>query len=489
MFRGTSIKKLSEKLRSGELSPSTLVNEAFEKIRKSNSAYTIFVDTYEDQATTLATDLDKQFQESPDSLSPLAGIPIGIKDNMNDQGFPTRCASKILEGYVSPYSATAVQKCRDAGMIPVGKLNMDEFAMGSSNEHSIYGPARNPWNYEYVPGGSSGGSAAAVAAGYVPLSLGSDTGGSIRQPASFCGVVGLKPSYGRVSRFGLVAFASSLDQIGPMANSVEDAAYLLNVISGKDPYDSTSESLAVPDYTQGLDNTIKGKKIGILKDFLSDQFDPDVRQNFTDSIERLTELGAEIVPIDFEGFKDAISAYYIIAPCEASANLARFDGVRFGYRSENGATLKSMISNTRGEGFGDEVKRRIILGTFALSSGYYDAYYIKAQKMRTLIKQNFDAAFQNVDFIATPTSPTPAFKLGEISDPMTMYLNDLTTIPVNLAGLPGISVPSGLTKEKLPLGIQFIANSFEEQSLLSLAYQFEQSIGFENSELNLKESL
>ncbi|RAP33660.1 Asp-tRNA(Asn)/Glu-tRNA(Gln) amidotransferase GatCAB subunit A [Candidatus Marinamargulisbacteria bacterium SCGC AG-439-L15] len=431
---------------------------------------------YEEDALAEAAIVDQK-RASGESLPPYAGIPIGIKDNLNDKGRTTTCSSKMLEGYVSPYTATAVQKCRDAGFIPLCRLNMDEFAMGSSNEHSVYGAVKNPWDTDHVPGGSSGGSAAAVAANFVPVALGSDTGGSIRQPAAFTGTVGLKPSYGRVSRYGLVAFASSLDQIGPIARSVDDCNCLLSVLSGHDPLDSTSENQAPSSIT--LRETIAGVKVGVPQALLDSTSNQDVKKQFESAIQTLKDAGAEIVPITIGYFDEALSAYYIIAPAEASSNLARFDGIRFGYRHTEAKNLKEVYQKSRGEGFGAEVTRRILLGTFVLSSGYYDAYYLKAQKVRTLVKQQYDQVFEQVDVIAMPTTPTPAFKLNEqLNDPMTMYLNDIATIPVNLAGLPGISVPCGFSQENLPIGMQLVGPYFDEETVLSVANCYQLSTDY-----------
>lgn len=405
---------------------------------------------------------------------PLLGIPVAIKDNINVKGYPTTCASKILQGYISPYDATVIERLKRGGALIVGKTNMDEFAMGSSTEYSAFFKTRNPWDLERVPGGSSGGSAVAVAVRSAPLSLGSDTGGSIRQPASFCGVIGLKPTYGRVSRYGLVAFASSLDQIGPFARKTEDIALIMEVISGHDPRDSTSSKREVPKFTQELGKDIKGLRVGIVKEFMEDGVEEGVKRAFEGFLKEMEKEGAYIEEISLPHVKYAIPCYYIIAPSEASSNLARYDGVRFGYRTEKYQDLIDMYSKTRDEGFGPEVKRRILLGTFALSAGYYDAYYLKAMRVRRLIAQDFEKAFERVDLIATPTSPTVAFRFGEkTDDPIAMYLSDVFTVSVNLAGLPGISIPIGMSNN-LPVGGQLIGKAFDEASLLRVSYWWEQ---------------
>ncbi len=436
----------------------------------------------------------KAYARLKDSLSRLAnqqpaanggilrGIPISIKDNICTKGFNTECCSRILQGFKPPYNATVIKRLIDAGAVILEiKNNMDEFAFGSSTENSCFGPTRNPWDLERVVGGSSGGSAAAVAADEAIAALGSDTGGSIRQPACFCGVVGLKPTYGRVSRFGLIAFASSLDQIGPITKDIRDCALILNIISGSDPYDSTSADLPVPDYTQSLINDIKGIKIGVPREYFVEGIDKEVKEITQQAIERLKQLGAQVQEISLPHTEYAVPVYYIIATAEASSNLARFDGVQYGLRAESRGQkaenrLIEMYKTTRGEGFGQEAKRRIILGTYALSYGYYEAYYLRAQKVRTLIKQDFDKAFNNVDCIVTPTSPSVAFKIGEkIQDPLKMYLSDIYTISANLAGIPAISIPCGFTSNGLPVGLQILAKSFDEQMLFRIAYTYEQN--------------
>lgn len=406
----------------------------------------------------------------------LSGIPVLIKDNICVKDEATTCASKILEGFKSPYDATVVKKLKDEGAILIGKANMDEFAFGSSCETSCYGPTRNPWDLERIPGGSSGGSAAAVAAGETALALGSDTGGSIRQPASLCGVVGLKPTYGRVSRYGLIAFGSSLDQIGPITKDVKDSALLLGVIAGHDEMDSTSVELPVPDYTKSLVEDVKGLRVGVPKEYFIKGIDKEVEASVKKAIAIFRDLGARIVDISLPHTEYAVSTYYIVAPAEASSNLARFDGVQYGFRESASKDLIDMYIKTRSKGFGNEAKRRILLGTYCLSSGYYDAYYLKAQKVRTKIKEDFESAFKQCDIIVTPTAPTPAFKIGEKSDdPLSMYLSDIFTIPVNMAGLPGMSIPCGFSKGGLPIGMQLIAKPFDEETIFRTAYTFEQN--------------
>jgi len=407
----------------------------------------------------------------------LGGVPIGIKDVLTTRGLRTTAGSKILGNYVPPYDCTAVSRLEAAGAVLLGKTNCDEFAMGSSNENSAWHPVRNPRDVTRVPGGSSGGSAAAVAADMAVAALGSDTGGSIRQPASFCGVVGLMPTYGRVSRYGLVAFASSLDHIGPIAKTVKDAAILLRTIAGRDPMDPTAAELPVPDYVAKLEKPVDGLKIGVAKEYLGEGLDSEVRNAVEAAIEKLDSLGCKIVDISLPHTKYAIPTYYIVATAEASSNLARFDGVRYGYRAHDARTLSEMYRRTRDEGFGAEVKRRIMLGTYALSAGYYDAYYLKAQKVRTLIARDFEEAFSKVDAIVTPTCPTAAFKLGEkAEDPLAMYLADIYTVTADLAGIPGISIPCGQTREKLPIGLQILGRQFDEATILRVAHAYEQSV-------------
>jgi aspartyl-tRNA(Asn)/glutamyl-tRNA(Gln) amidotransferase subunit A len=423
------------------------------------------------------------------TLGPLAGVPVAVKDNICTRGMRTTASSKILERFVPPYDATVVQRLEAAGAVIMGKTNCDEFAMGSSNENSAFGPVRNPWATDRTPGGSSGGSAAAVAAQCAPIALGSDTGGSIRQPGSFCGVVGLKPTYGRVSRYGLLAFASSLDQIGPLSRTVDDAALALTVIAGADPADATSAATAVPDYTAALTGDIRGVKIGVPRAFVTEGVDDGVRQAFDAALTTLRESGASLIDIELPHAKYAIPVYYLVCTAEASSNLARYDGVRYGHRAANkNLTLQEMYSRTRDEGFGPEVKRRIMLGTYVLSAGYYDAFYLKAQQVRTLLRRDYDRAFENVDVVAMPASPVPPFRLGEkTADPLQMYLTDIFTVSANLAGLPGISVPCGFVDDagaatakaaRLPVGLQLIGRMFEEETMLRVADAYERATGW-----------
>lgn len=468
-----SIAEIHKLYASGDAKPSDICREALDRIEKDNERLNAYITINRESALKLAAAMDADIQNAI-KQKPLAGVPVAVKDNMLVAGVRTTCASRILSNYAPPYTATAVKKLEEAGAIIVGKTNLDEFAMGSSTENSAFGPVRNPINTELTPGGSSGGSAVAVAAGHTPIALGSDTGGSIRQPASFCGVVGLKPTYGRVSRYGLVAFASSLDQIGPFATNVADAARALQVISGRDPHDSTSSNQPVPDYLSALSGDIKGLRVGVPPECFGEGLDAEVKEKVEAGIRRLADQGAEIVEISLPHTKYAIAVYYIIATAEASANLARYDGVRYGFRAEDARTLSEMYRKTRDEGFGAEVKRRIMLGTFALSSGYYDAYYEKAQRVRRMLVNDFAEAFKKCDVIATPTAPTPAFKIGEKSDdPLAMYLSDIYTVTINLTGVPAISVPCGNSSEGLPIGLQLIGDHFDEARLLNAAYALE----------------
>ncbi|MFC3039756.1 Asp-tRNA(Asn)/Glu-tRNA(Gln) amidotransferase subunit GatA [Virgibacillus xinjiangensis] len=471
-----TIKELEEMLHNNEITVEDLVKSSYERIREVDGDVKAFLTLNEEDALDKARELDKL----EDKSAALFGMPAGIKDNIVTKGIRTTCASQFLDNFMDPlYDATVMNKLNDAQIVNVGKLNMDEFAMGSSNENSSYEATRNPWNTDYVPGGSSGGSAASVAAGEVLFSLGSDTGGSIRQPASYCGIVGMKPTYGRVSRFGLVAFASSLDQIGPLTRNVEDNARVLEVIAGHDVMDSTSADVEVPNFTEALTGDVKGLKIAVPKEYLAEGVSPEVKDRIHKALEVYESLGATWEEVSLPHSKYALSAYYLIASSEASANLARFDGVRYGVRSENADNMIDMFKKSRSEGFGDEVKRRIMLGTFALSSGYYDAYYKKAQKVRTLIKQDFDEIFASYDVVVGPTAPTPAFRVGEkTEDPMTMYANDILTIPVNLAGVPGISIPCGFGENGLPVGLQIIGQHFDEETVYRAAHAFEQATDY-----------
>jgi aspartyl-tRNA(Asn)/glutamyl-tRNA(Gln) amidotransferase subunit A len=460
------ISELKELLDKKEVSPKEVLDSLFKRIDAVEDKVKAFVTVTRDKAYEMAA-------KNTDGV--LSGIPLAIKDNICTKGIRTTCSSKILENFIPPYESTVTSRLLEAGYVLVGKTNLDEFAMGSSTENSGFFPTRNPWDLERIPGGSSGGSAAAVAADECIGALGSDTGGSIRQPASLCGVVGLKPTYGRVSRYGLVAFASSLDQIGTITKSVKDAALLMNVISGHDPLDSTSAPVAAPDFTEVLSKDIKGIKIGVPKEYFIEGMDKEVESAVKDAIKTLESLGAIPVEVSLPHTGYAIATYYILATSEASSNLARYDGVKYGFRAE-GKDLIDMYMQTRAKGFGSEVKRRIMLGTYALSAGYYEAYYKKAQQVRTLIKKDFEEAFKQVDIIATPTAPEAAFRFGEkTDDPLKMYLSDIFTISVNLAGVPGISVPCGFTSNNLPVGLQLIGKHFDEATILNVAHAYEQS--------------
>ncbi len=467
-------KSFRKEINTKNASVKELINDFFLKIDSKDSEINSYICITKDNAITQAEKIDKLIQNE-ETLPPLAGIPLAIKDNICTKGVVTTCASKMLKSFVPPYESTASSKLWSSGGICLGKTNLDEFAMGSSTETSFFGVTSNPWDINRVPGGSSGGSAASVAAGLCAAAIGSDTGGSIRQPASFCGVVGLKPTYGRVSRWGLVAFASSLDQIGPITNTVSDAAEVLYSISGKDPLDSTCLDKPVPNYLSDLNKSIKGLKIGIIKEcFEHPGLNPEVKNSVLSGVERFKTLGAEIFDVECPRFNDGIATYYVIAPSEASANLARYDGVKYGYRSNEDSNLLDMTSKSRAEGFGDEVQRRILIGTYALSAGYSDAYYKKAQKVRTLIRKDFDNAFKKVDILLTPTCPTTAFLKGDFAnDPLSMYLSDLLTVPANLAGLPAISIPCGFDSKGLPIGLQLIGNVLEEDRILNAANIFE----------------
>ena len=461
-----------EKLDKKEITPEEIVNSYSKRIDEKESEIGAFVTRTDKEALEKAKVVNRE-------KSKFAGIPIGIKDNMCTKGVKTTCSSKMLENFVSPYDATVIEKLNNEEIISLGKLNMDEFAMGASTEYSAFKTTRNPWNLNTVPGGSSGGSAAAVASQMVPWALGSDTGGSIRQPASLCGVVGLKPTYGLVSRYGLVAFASSLDQIGPITKDVEDAAMLLNVLAGHDEKDSTSANVEKKDYTKSLVKDVKGLKIGVPKEFFGEGINEEVKQKVEDAIEEYKNQGAIVEECTLDIANEALAVYYITACAEASSNLGRFDGIRYGYRTKNFTNLKDIYKNSRSEAFGAEVKRRIILGTYVLSSGYYDAYYKKAQKVRTIIKQEFEKLFENYDILITPTSPTVAYEVGTKSNnPLEMYLADLCTVSVNIAGLPGISIPCGVDKNGMPIGMQLIGKAFDEETLIRAAYTYEQETKF-----------
>ncbi|GIP60300.1 Asp-tRNA(Asn)/Glu-tRNA(Gln) amidotransferase subunit GatA [Paenibacillus sp. FSL W8-0186] len=465
------LQDIHNQLRSKELSVTDLVNEAFAKIGEREERIGAYLTLNEAGARAEAARLDDKLARGED-LGLLFGLPIGVKDNMVTEGLRTTCASQFLSNYDPIYDGTVVSKLKQAESVMIGKLNMDEFAMGGSNENSSFHPVRNPWDLNRVPGGSSGGSAAAVAAGEAYFALGSDTGGSIRQPASYCGVVGLKPTYGLVSRYGLVAFASSLDQIGPITKNVEDAAYLLQAIAGYDPKDSTSAQVDIPNYASALTGDIAGLRIAVPKEYL-EGVDPQIKASVMEALRLLESLGAVWEEVSLPHTEYAVAAYYLLASSEASSNLSRFDGVRYGVRADHAGGLLDLYHESRSQGFGPEVKRRIMLGTYALSSGYYDAYYLKAQKVRTLIKRDFDQTFEKYDVIVGPTTPTTAFQLGsQVDDPLTMYLNDILTIPVSLAGVPALSVPCGFA-DGLPIGLQFIGKAFDESTILRLAHAFE----------------
>ncbi|MFD2615674.1 Asp-tRNA(Asn)/Glu-tRNA(Gln) amidotransferase subunit GatA [Paenibacillus gansuensis] len=466
------LQELHSRLAGKELTVTDLVGASYKRISEVDSKVKAFLTLDEERAFNEAGALDAKLQTG-EERGLLFGLPAGIKDNISTEGLRTTCASQFLKNFTPVYDATVAKKLKAAQAVTIGKLNMDEFAMGGSNENSSFFPTHNPWNLDYVPGGSSGGSAAAVAAGEVYFSLGSDTGGSIRQPAAYCGVVGLKPTYGLVSRFGLVAFASSLDQIGPITKNVEDSAYVLQSIAGYDEMDSTSAKVDIPDYLSALTGDVKGLRIGVPKEYLGQGIDPKVKESVLSALKVLEGLGAVWEEVSLPHTDYAVATYYLLASSEASSNLARFDGVRYGERAD-ADNLIELYHKSRSQGFGTEVKRRIMLGTYALSSGYYDAYYLKAQKVRTLIKQDFDQVFANYDVIIGPTAPTPAFKLGEqVDDPLTMYLNDIVTIPVSLAGVPAVSVPCGFA-DGLPVGLQIIGKAFDEATVLRVAHAFEQ---------------
>jgi aspartyl-tRNA(Asn)/glutamyl-tRNA(Gln) amidotransferase subunit A len=471
----TSALELAKQLKSRALTCKKVVEDTFLAIKKTESHFQANISLMEEQALEQAAHVDALYEKG-ETLPPLAGVPIAIKDNICIQGTRTTCSSKMLEHFVAPYTATVVEKIRQNHLIPVSKTNLDEFAMGSSTENSAFFTSKNPWDTQRVPGGSSGGSAAAVAGGQVTLALGSDTGGSIRQPAAFCGIVGFKPTYGWVSRYGLVAFASSLDQIGPFSRTVEDTAALMDVIGGHDSRDSTSSKTPIPSFLDTLSQPISGLKIGVPKELLSDMIQPEIKDALFKALDVYTSLGATWKEISISSFEAAVATYYVLAPAEASANLSRYDGVRYGFRAEGASTLKEMITRSRGEGFGPEVKRRIILGTYVLSSGYYDAYYGQAQKARQHITHDFNRTFTDCDVVMTPTTPTTAFKIGENSNnPLAMYLADIATIPANLAGLPGISIPCGFDSSNLPIGFQLVGKRFDDAVLLRAAHAYQQN--------------
>ena len=481
-----TVHELIEKLEKGETTSEEITKSYFKRIKGVEPKVKAYVSTLEEEALEKAKKIDEK-RKSGEVLSKFAGIPIGIKDNMCIKGTKTTCSSKMLENFVAPYNATVIEKLNSEDLVYLGKLNMDEFAMGSSTEHSAFFITHNPWDLDRVPGGSSGGSAAAVAANMAPWTLGSDTGGSIRQPSSLCGVVGLKPTYGLVSRYGLVAFASSLDQIGPITKDVTDSAILLNLIAGHDEKDSTSMDIEKKDYTKSLVNNVKGMKIGLPKEYLGEGINEEVKKAVLDVAKKYEEMGAIVEDCSFDVGQYATSVYYIIADAEASSNLGRFDGIRYGYRSEKYDNLKDIYRNSRTEGFGPEVKRRIMVGTYVLSSGYYDAYYKKAQKVRTVIKDVYNKLFEKYDLLLTPTSPTTAFKIGEKTEnPLEMYLADICTVPVNIGGLPGMNIPCALDSNGMPIGFQLIAKPFNEEAIFRAAYTYEQNTNFRENKPSFK---
>ena len=474
-----TIRELHQKLRDGQVTSRQITESVLSRIEQVEPLLHAYIRVMKEEALAQAETIDDQLRKGDIDLTYLTGIPIAIKDVICTQGVTTTCGSKILGNFVPPYDATVIQKLKQHHPVFLGKTNMDEFAMGSSTEHSAYGVTRNPWDTQRVPGGSSGGSAAAVAAGEAIAALGTDTGGSIRQPAAYCSITGMKPTYGRVSRFGLVAFASSLDQVGPLTKDVFDAAIMLQAISGYDSKDSTSVDCPVPDYTTALIPDLHGMKIGIPKEYFAEGLNPECEQAIRHAIDVLEQLGATCREVSLPATGYGVTTYYIIAPSEASSNLARYDGVKYGYRTESYSDLIEMYTKTRSEGFGEEVKRRIMLGTYALSSGYYDAYYLKAQKVRTLVRQDFEQVFKDVDVLATPITPAPPFKIGEmVDDPLAMYLEDVYTVPINLAGVTGMSIPCGFTRDHLPVGLQLIGGHFQEENVLRTAYAFQENTDF-----------
>ena len=486
---GLSALQIKEKILSREIQATELVGKLFKWIKDIEPNIQAFITINEKEALEKASEIDKKIGNRQ-KVGLLAGIPIAVKDNICTKNLTTTCASKILQNFTPPYDAFVVKRLKEEDAIIIGKTNLDEFAMGSSTENSGYKITRNPWNLECVPGGSSGGSAAAVAADLSFMSLGSETGGSVRQPAALCGVVGIKPTYGRVSRYGLVAFGSSLDQVGTVTKDIKDAALLLQVIAGNDLRDSTSAQVPVPDYLDGIDAGVNGLRIGIPKEYFTDGLNAEVRDAVKSALKIYERLGAKIVDLSLPHTEYAVAVYYIVANAEASSNLARYDGVKYGYRTSESRGIIDMYCRTRSEGFGNEVKRRIMLGNYALSSGYYDAYYMKASKVRNLIKSDFDVAFEKVDCIMCPTSPVPAFKIGErANNPLEMYLSDIYTIPANLAGIPGISIPCGFSKTGLPIGMQILAKHFEEKKILQIAYAFERETDFHLKKPVLKGSI
>jgi aspartyl-tRNA(Asn)/glutamyl-tRNA(Gln) amidotransferase subunit A len=474
MFSFQTAREIRDAVRAGQVSAVEVCERALARIEKTDGSLRAFLTVAADRAIDRARAVDDHMRSAP-----LAGVPVAVKDNIMTRGVTTTAASRILQTFVPQYDATVVSRLEAAGAVIIGKTNCDEFAMGSSTENSAFGPSRNPWNPAHISGGSSGGSAVAVAAGMSPLALGSDTGGSIRQPASLCGIVGLKPTYGRVSRYGLIAFASSLDQVGPLARTVHDAAVALSVLAGADPRDSTASQEPVAEYTNALTGDVRGVRLGVPRKMLEQGVEPSVRDCFYGALDILRARGAELIDIELPHAPYAIATYYVVATAEASSNLARFDGVRYGFRAAAARDLKDMYERTRREGFGPEVKRRIMLGTYVLSAGYYDAYYLKAQQVRTLVRRDYEHAFQNVDAVVMPTSPTPAFRIGErVEDPLSLYLTDVFTVSANLAGLPALSVPCGLSDNGLPIGLQLTGKPFDEATLLRIGDSYERDTGW-----------
>ena len=476
-FNQLTLEEITRLIKERKISVYEAINDVFNQIERIDNKINAFLYLNRENALKQANHIDKQIKNG-EKIPILSGVALTVKDILAVEGMETTCGSKILKGFKPPYDATVIRALKETGAIIIGKANMDEFAMGSSTENSAFATTHNPWDLERVPGGSSGGSAAAVAADETHIALGTDTGGSIRQPASFCGIVGLKPTYGRVSRYGLIAYASSLDQIGPLTKNVKDSAWVMNIICGQDKRDSTSAKLEVPDYLESCREGIEGLKIGIPREYFVEGLDREIKSAIENALKRFEKMGAKIEEVSLPHTEYSLPTYYLIATAEASSNLARYDGVQYGYRTKDFTDLSTLYKKTRTEGFGSEVKRRIMLGTYALSTGYYDDYYLKAQKVRTLIKRDFDKAFKDFDVLITPTAPTPAFKLGEkLNDPLTMYLSDIYTIPINLAGIPAISINCGYTKKNLPIGLQIIGKSFDEGTIIRAAYNFEKNSG------------
>ena len=480
-----TVHELRQMLEERKITSEELTKQYFDRIKNVDDKINSYITICEEEAINKAKEIDQKYRKG-EKLGPLAGIPIAIKDNICTKDIKTTCASKMLENFVPPYDATVIEKLKKEDAIIIGKTNMDEFAMGGSTERSFFKATKNPWNLNKVPGGSSGGSAACVSSDLAPIALGSDTGGSVRQPASFCGIVGLKPTYGRISRYGLVAFASSLDQVGILSKDVTDSAIMLNVLSGKDEHDTTSANVSVPDYTKDMVNDVKGLKIGLPKEYIGEGVSEDVREAILEAAEKFRSLGAIVEECSIPFAEHMLPTYYIISCAEASSNLGRFDGIRYGYRTSNYTSLKELYKNTRSEGFGQEVKRRILLGTYVLSSGYYDAYYKKAQKARTLLINKFKELFNTYDVVLTPVAPDTAFEIGsKTNDPVKMYLVDICTVPINVAGVPAISLPCGFDSNNMPIGMQLIGKHFDEETLLKVAYTYEQNTNWHTMKPNI----